>query len=213
MNPTNLSEIKGIRTKNNYQCIIYILFNNLIFKADSYLLKMNHQELFNLRRNKTLQFPSSDGLLEFLEGLMVEEVKLPLVVGNEKIPETEWQVILLSPDSIASELRVRNYFEGLRKVNSIVPAKRMLVKEDSNPEFSASVSYEGIKALDMQHKKVFGIQISVRNPLATPGSYSLSRSFNLDFHNQGDRYISATEIHKPRLERIMEHYMGPRIVQ
>ena len=52
---------------------------------------MNPQELFELRKKYSLKFENPGDLVSFLDGLFVEEVKLPLVVGIPKW-EKDWKI-------------------------------------------------------------------------------------------------------------------------
>jgi len=79
---------------------------------------MNNQELFELRKREVLTFANPIDLTAFLDSLMVEEVRFPLVVGYPRFdPNAEWKVIELTPQTKSDALTLQNYLEGLRNVS------------------------------------------------------------------------------------------------
>ncbi|MDP2924989.1 MAG: hypothetical protein Q8N99_01310 [Nanoarchaeota archaeon] len=174
---------------------------------------MDDRELFELRKEHHKVFARPGDLITFLEGLMPERFELPLVVGYPRYdPKTEWRIVHLNPREVSDELTVRNYFEGLRKVNEALTTGHLLESEPSDPIFKALLVYEGIEAPDKNHQDelILGIQVGVGHPLETAGGYRLSRSFSLDLFNKGSTYYAKTEIHRPKLDEIIEPYMGPK---
>jgi hypothetical protein len=166
---------------------------------------METQELFELRKKQVISFNSPKDLVAFLDRLMVQDVGLPMVVGYERFSETDWKVVTLMPRQIHDKLTVLNYLAGLGRVCEELATREPLV-------FKGGVVYNGIDTRDRsnQNHLVLDIHIGAGHPAQTAGGYSLSRSFELDLFNYGNTYYARTEIKKPKIDEIMEPYIGPK---
>ena len=167
---------------------------------------MNNQELFELRKKYSLKFKNPQDLVSFLDGLFVEEVKLPLVVGIPKW-EKDWKIYELAPQTINDELTVRNYLEGLRQFSETWKQDKD-AQELLGPNFYSMVFYNGIDSNDgyNQYKNILSISLGFVNSSRnkTLGGYYLF------LQNGGLLYNSSTKREKTRLGEAMESHMGPK---
>ena len=167
---------------------------------------MNNQELFELRKKYSLKFENPGDLVSFLDGLFVEEVKLPLVVGIPK-QEKDWKIYELAPQTINDELTVRNYIQGLREFRES-SEKDKDAQELLGPNFYSMVFYNGIDSNDgyNQDGNILNISLGFVNSSRnrTLGGY------HLFLRNGGLLYDSRTKREKTRLDEVMESHMGPK---
>ena len=169
---------------------------------------MNNQELFELRKKRVLTFGNPDDLKDFLDNLIIEQVKFPLVVGYKDFnPDKEWRVRELTPQTINDELTLRNYLEGLREVNESFKQDKS-APELLTPNFLSILVYNGLDGNDRtyQHQKIFGVQIGFTNSSRNRNL----ESYSLSLYNRGLDYYSRTEKNKSDLSKIMEVHLGPK---
>ena len=167
---------------------------------------MDKLELFELRKKYSLKFENPGDLVSFLDGLFVEEVKLPLVVGIPKW-EKDWKIYELTPQTINDDLRVRNYIQGLREFRESWE-KDKDAQELLGYNFCSMVFYNGINNNDKYNQNRDILSVSL-------GFVNSSRNRNLGgYHlllrNGGLLYDSRTRREKTRLDEVMESHMGPK---
>ena len=168
---------------------------------------MNEQELFELRKKHTRTFGRPQDLISFLDGLMIQEVKFPLVVGYERFdPDGNWKIHELTPQTTDDELTVRNYLSGLREFDQYL-------KKDEHAgllfqNFSSILNYKGLDSYTRgdQNELVLGVQIGFTN---SAKNRSLG-SYSLHLYNEGPNYHAETEEGKTDMAKIMTSHMGPK---
>jgi hypothetical protein len=165
---------------------------------------MNEQELFDLRRQKVLTFGNPIDLTAFLDGLFIEQIRFPLVVGYEKFPISEWRVVELPPRTTDHELTVRNYLEGQRQFRDYWKSDKD-AQELLGPNFLSIVQYPGLD----EHREG-GLIFEVHIGLTSSSRNRCLGAYGLYLHNQGNYYSTRTEVSESILSKIMRKHMGPK---
>ena len=159
---------------------------------------MNNQELFELRKREVLTFATPTDLTAFLDNLLEEEVRFPLVVGYKNLdPQTEWEVLELRPQTKSDALTLQNYLEGLKRVSQYwneAPSGLL------TPNFSSVLTYNGIDCNDKNHQdeKILGVSIGLVN---SARNLDLT-SFSMYLYNKGRNYYARTEMNESDLVKI-----------
>jgi len=154
---------------------------------------MNKNELCNLRKNSFLKFNSPSELLSKLE-IISKDFQVPLVHGYKEFGPANWKVTYLKPKEMSDELTLRNFIEGIKKID-----ESQTLKE----HFSAEMHYNGTETMHYSefNENILAIFVQEKK---NPGYFGLHISFQ-----DNKEYSAKASIYTSDFEKTMERFIGP----
>jgi hypothetical protein len=170
---------------------------------------MKKEDLFKLREKCFEEFDNPLDLEMKVKSIITDPSKIPMVTGYKKWKQEDWYITPLSPATPSEELTVRNYLEGLRKVQEAnLEFKRYHPEEKFFKDFKGIIMYQGIdtKHYSNQDTKILSIAFGMKN----------SENFNLNIYWNGSdskerilTYGAENKVEPSRIRKIMEPHLGP----
>jgi hypothetical protein len=160
---------------------------------------MERERLINLRKIKQVLFNSPIKLLELTGEVLFYPSSIPIVVGHPNFGDSEQKIYQLGPATASDELTVRNFLEGLRKVEEEYKSNSEFFKR-----FNSQFVYNGALSLHYANQDSQVIEISLKN--------GESATYNLDiFLSREQKYGAQAKTNGTKLDDIMEPHIGPSL--
>ena len=170
---------------------------------------MKKKELFELRLECHRKFENPSNLLK-LTNKLIKNSKIPLITGmkDDRNFLKNWKLEYLTPKKESDELTVRNYLEGLRKIEKLYSERKFHNKTELFEKFGAFLLFNG---LDNNYEG-YGTSLITLNCQLIESRIINSRSYGLNITwNKDETYHAESKIGTTPLDDIMELHMGPNI--
>jgi hypothetical protein len=170
---------------------------------------MDETQLKDLRKHMGQKFDSIGQLQDFLTDILMKErsggYSLPVIVGFDDVPLSNWKLKILEPLDTRTKLTVDTYLEGLKELANT-----------SGDYFEGGVCYKGLDHLGRHEVGNIVLGVYASDKHATGQVYGLNLNFQPESNGDSPRlktYVAESFLDTTRLEKLCENFLGPNVTK